>query len=106
MFYARSSLHLDDSELEEFMIELTTRLKTGGYICIEGKTPEDKKMARSQEIRPGLWSDPNESGHVRRLWSEESIQKLCDQNRLTIIQLSNHNDQFGSFIRFIAQKNW
>ena len=36
MFYTRSALHLDDRELEGFLIALTDRLNTGGYVCIEG----------------------------------------------------------------------
>ncbi|HEY4512141.1 MAG TPA: class I SAM-dependent methyltransferase [Candidatus Paceibacterota bacterium] len=105
-FYARSAIHLSDEELEVFFNKILPSLRVGAYLMIEGKTTEDGKLARSTEIASNLCEDTD--GHIRRLWSEESIRDLVDKYKLHLQEITTTveywNGQETRFINFIAQK--
>ncbi len=106
-FYARSAIHLSDEELEAFFEKLLPSLKNQSYLMIEGKTAEDTKLERSTEISPNLCQDVD--GHIRRLWSEETIKRIADKFKLKVLEITSTveywNDYETRFINFIAQKN-
>lgn len=104
--YARSALHLSEDELDETLEFLLPKLKDGGYLMIEGKTDNDPKISKSREITPNLFID--QDGHVRRLWSEESIRQIIERFNLKLIEMNkttkNRNGVESQFINFIALK--
>lgn len=77
-FYARSALHLDDATLMRLLRDVDRRLQPGSVVVIEGKTSADPKIIRSTPLGNGLVSDPQENSHVRRVWTHEFTQYICD----------------------------
>lgn len=106
-FYARSAIHLSDSDLEIFFRKLIPSLKNESYLMIEGKTANDSKLERSTEVASNLCEDLD--GHIRRLWSEETIKKLTSKFNLKLLEITSTveywKDKETRFINFIAQKN-
>lgn len=106
IFYSRSSLHLDDTQLIIFFKYLIPNINQNGKIMIEGKTKEDFKINRSFEIGKNCYEDLD--GHIRRVWSKENIESLCDTFNLNIIEIGNTTevlkDKETKFIHFIANK--
>ncbi|PIR95934.1 MAG: hypothetical protein COT92_03705 [Candidatus Doudnabacteria bacterium CG10_big_fil_rev_8_21_14_0_10_42_18] len=104
--YARSSLHLDNEELDKFMEEVATILKSGGYLMIEGKPKEDFKISRSEEVKANMHMDHD--GHLRRAWSEEGIKKIVDKLGFQLISINRSTENWHGvetqFINFIAKK--
>lgn len=106
MFYARSSLHLSDSELYVFFEKILPALKIGAYIFIEGKTTEDLKISRSTLIDSNLLEDKD--GHLRRSWNSDFIQDFCNRIGVQLIEISHTTEYWRenevSFINFLARK--
>lgn len=84
-FYSRSALHLDDEKIIPFLEYIVSHLNKDGVIMIEGKPKEDFKIERSIEIDKNCYEDID--GHVHRVWSEDSIQSLCNSFDLEIIEM-------------------
>jgi SAM-dependent methyltransferase len=107
-FYARSALHIDDTQLYKFAFELNTILKPGAIIFIEGKGPNDKKIARSEPIGKHLVIDHEEEGHVRRVWTCQFSHQLCETMKWDILDLKDRHEKWNgtpaTFMRLIAQK--
>jgi ubiquinone/menaquinone biosynthesis C-methylase UbiE len=106
--YARSSLHISDEQLDTLLKQLLEMLKDGGYLMIEGKTPEDSKIKQSEAIENNLVID--DEGHLRRVWDEDYIRRnIIEKFGLDLISLSKHAEtikgQSTEFINFIAQKH-
>lgn len=105
-FYARSALHLNNNETFEFLKYIVARLNHNGVIAIEGKPEKNFKIARSHNLRNGLYKDND--GHIRRAWSEEDIRALCDKLGLNLIEINETTEKIQGkethFINFIAQK--
>jgi SAM-dependent methyltransferase len=76
-FYARSALHVDDDTLMSLMADVNDRLNPDGVVFIEGKSTSDPKIARSEHLGNGLAVDPEEDGHLRRVWTPELLQNIC-----------------------------
>jgi len=104
-FYARSALHMADQPLYRLMDQVTKRILRNGLIVIEGKGQNDRKIARSQGIGNGLVCDLD--GHLRRVWTEESMEQLAVTNGWRILGLDEQHEQasYGcnSMLRLIAQ---
>lgn len=105
-FYARSALHLDDDQLVSFFRYLISHLNKDGVIMIEGKPKEDFKIKRSMEIGKNCYEDVD--GHIRRVWSSQDIEQLCDMFNLEILEVDNTTEMWQGketkFIHFIAKK--
>lgn len=106
MFYARSSLHLSDSDLYLLFEKIIPALKIGGYIFIEGKTTQDLKISRSTAIDTNLLEDKD--GHLRRSWNSDFIQDFCNKVGIKLIEISHTTEyrQYAetSFINFLGKK--
>lgn len=105
-FYCRSALHLDDSSIVPFLDYVTSHLNPGGLVMVQGKPREDAKIQDSTELHANLYEDAN--GHIRRAWSEQDIQSLCDRFSLEIMELERTEEIVQNrptqFIHFIARK--
>lgn len=105
--YARSSLHLDNEELDRFLDEVTVILKPGGYLMIEGKPKEDLKIMRSEEVKENMHMDHD--GHLRRAWSEEGIKEIVDRLGFKLVSINRSTETWHGvethFINFIAKKH-
>lgn len=106
--YARSSLHISDSDLEGLLTKALDMLKTGGHLMIEGKIQQDPKIQNSESVANNLATDS--FGHLRRIWNEEYVMEhIINKFHLKLIKLdSSHGqttDRGGRYINFIAQKN-
>ncbi len=108
IIYARSALQVDDTGLMILLNQLIPMIKQGGYLCIQGKTPDDFKIQRSKEVGTNLFADPVENAHLRRAWREEDILRIIDKFRLTLIEMKKTEERWWgkntNFIHFIAQK--
>ena len=104
--YARSSLHLDDEDLNNLFIKLLPNLKIGGYLMIEGKTSDDFKIKRSNAIAPNLVVDFD--GHIRRVWDKEYVEMVCQKFGLKLVDsgitTENIKGQETLFVHFIILK--
>ncbi len=104
--YARSALHLTDRQLDTLLQRGVGALNQQGFLMIEGRTPKDSKLVRSQEITPNLYQDID--GHIRRGWTPEYIGKIVKQFDLTLIDIREttklQDERMLSYISFIAQK--
>ncbi len=109
-FYARSALHIDDTQLYRFSFELNARLREGGVIFIEGKGPNDKKISRSEQIGHHLAIDKEEGGHLRRIWTCHFTKQLCATMKWDILGIQDRHEKWNgtpaSFIRLLAQKGY
>jgi hypothetical protein len=107
-FYARSALHVDDTTMDKLAIEICAKLKSGGLILIEGKTPEDYKIKRSEILGNGLVVDYIGNGHLRRVWDKKYLIKICNQNNLDIVTIDEYSEiiekEDTHFVRLIAKK--
>lgn len=106
--YARSSLHISDSDLERLLTKMLEMLKNNGYLMIEGKIQQDPKIQNSESVANNLATDS--SGHLRRVWDEEYVMEhIINKFNLKLIKLDlSHGqtiDEGGRYINFIAQKN-
>ncbi len=105
-FYARSALHLSDSQLGEFMQKLNSFLKKDGYIFIQGKPKDDFKLQRSLEIDENYYKDID--GHERRVWSEQGFLNLCNQFGYEPLEIETTNEVWQGnetkFVSLIARK--
>lgn len=106
VLYARSSLHIDDQQLDELLSKVIIMLKKNGYIMIEGKSSLDYKIKRSREVKPHIMVDID--GHERRVWDLEHIEKISRQFHLQIVDISEAteiiNGNETKFINCILQK--
>src|SRR5680860_16536 len=104
--YSRSALHLSDEELDIFLDQTTKMLKSKGYLMIEGKTKDDFKISRSEEISPNLFRDND--GHLRRAWDEQTLDGFLKKNKLQLISSKKSEETLKNnktnFINFIIQK--
>ena len=107
-FYARSALHVDDETMLKLATQIDASVKPGGIILIEGKGEDDEKIQRSERLGNGLAVDRHERGHVRRIWTQQFIERMCEANSWTIEQLLRVIDtthgQTSAFARLIARK--
>jgi SAM-dependent methyltransferase len=107
-FYSRSALHVDDDTLMDLLGDVNTRLREGGVVIIEGKSTDDPKIARSTHLGNGLAVDPQENGHLRRVWTPESLGTLCTTFGWTALQQEvvgeKWRDTDASFLRLVAAK--
>ncbi|QQS19443.1 class I SAM-dependent methyltransferase [Candidatus Saccharibacteria bacterium] len=107
-FYARSALHVDDATLMALLADVDSRLRPQGVVFIEGKSTHDTKIARSINLGNGLAVDPEENGHLRRIWSPETLQQICrifgwiSLNQDTIKEKWAGTD--ATFLRLVATK--
>lgn len=106
MFYARSSLHLSDTDLYLLFKKIVPALKVGGHVFIEGKTTKDLKISRSTLVDDNLLEDKD--GHLRRSWNSDFIKDFCHKTGLKLIEISDKTefwrDTETSFINFLAKK--
>ena len=107
-FYARSALHIDDDALFGILEGVHERLSDGGVVLIEGKSTLDPKIARSTPIGNGLAVDHEENGHVRRIWTTETLDRICTTFGWTALDVSASDERWettdASFLRLVAKK--
>lgn len=107
-FYARSALHVDDETLMSLLGDVDSRLKPGGVVLIEGKNTDDPKIARSTHLGNGLAVDPHENGHLRRIWTPESLEQICNTFGWITVRQETVGEQWAgtdaSFLRLVATK--
>lgn len=107
-FYARSALHINDKTMMEIAKHLNKILISGGSILIEGKSTNDKKIIRSHKPGNGIAIDHEEDGHVRRIWTFEFVQSMCDKFNWNIVYLNEVREEeihsSAKFMRLIAKK--
>jgi hypothetical protein len=107
-FYARSALHVGDKTLFSLLSGVNDRLEPESIILIEGKGPDDEKIARSVDIGDGLVSDPLENGHVRRVWTPESFGAICGTFGWTALSQEVVGEEWAgtdaTFLRLVAVK--
>jgi SAM-dependent methyltransferase len=96
VFYARSSLHVDDARLESVLLDAHRVLRPGSLLAIEGKHPDDPKILRSTPVledSPHLVSDPFDEDHVRRVWEPDFSRRLLESTGFQIVELEVISDQ-------------
>ncbi len=93
-FYARSALHLGDESMNKLAEEITTRINPNGIILIEGKSPNDSKIKKSQHVENNLVID--EHGHLRRIWTPEYMIELAKRVGWEICDIFEYADHGGS----------
>lgn len=107
-FYSRSSLHVNDEKMLSIAQKINNTVEHEGLILIEGKGEKDKKIQRSKLIGNHLVIDPDEGGHIRRVWTRESLVELCSEFNWTIESLEDReeslNGESTNFVRLIARK--
>jgi hypothetical protein len=107
-FYARSALHVDDGTLMSLLTDVDTRLREDGVVFIEGKSTNDPKIARSEHLGNGLAVDPEEDGHLRRVWTPELLKDICSTLGWKALQKSSIDEQWAgtdaNFLRLVAKK--
>ena len=107
-FYARSALHVDDETLMALLGDVDSHLQPNGVVLIEGKSTRDTKIARSVDLGNGLAVDPEENGHLRRVWTPESLEKICDAFGWAALQQETIGEQWAgtdaTFLRLVATK--
>lgn len=108
-FYARSALHIDDDKLMSLLNDVHNRLAVGSIVLIEGKGTQDPKIARSLHLGNGLAVDPEENGHLRRAWTPEALEKICDFFGWYAIRRDIIGEEWAgtdaSFLRLVARKS-
>jgi hypothetical protein len=82
----------------------------GALLKIEGKSENDPKLRRSIPVQgaTNLYTDPYKNGHVRRLWTPQSIKDIVSAINYELVDINQttevwHNVE-ASFINFIARK--
>jgi SAM-dependent methyltransferase len=107
-FYSRSALHVDDATLMDLLSDVDRRMRPGGKVLIEGKGTADTKIARSVNLGNGLAVDPEENGHVRRIWTAESLDKICATFGWTALRQQTVGESWvgtdATFLRLLATK--
>ena len=107
-FYSRSSLHVDDDKIFTIAQDINNTVEPEGLILIEGKGEKDKKIQRSKTIGKHLVIDPDEGGHIRRVWTRESLVELCDKFNWDIKSLEDRVEYYNgnpiNFVRLVARK--
>lgn len=107
-FYARSALHIGDTQMYDLAFALDKILKPGGIVFIEGKGPNDEKVARSEKVGRHLAVDNCEGGHLRRVWTCRFSKQLCSTLKWDILDLSDRREKWNgtpaTFMRLIARK--
>ncbi len=105
-FYARSALHVDDVTLMSLLGDVAERLRPRGVVLIEGKGPCDTKIARSIPLGDGLVVDPDEDGHLRRVWTPEAHGRICEAFGWTALQQETIGEEWvgtdATFLRLVA----
>ena len=110
VFYARSSLHVNDSRLEKVLDEAHHALRKGGLVAIEGKHTSDAKIMRSNPVDPEspyLVTDPYDLDHIRRAWDPEFTTAILQNVGFKVISINVLTDQTdhadpSKFIRALA----
>lgn len=104
--YSRSALHITDEELESFMVYIKKILKPKGFLMIEGKTREDFKITRSEEVSPNLFKDVD--GHLRRSWDMATVEEMCKKFGFELVSSGYSTEEIRGqethFFNFIIQK--
>lgn len=104
--YARSSLHLSDEQLYRLFDRLYPRLNEGALIMVAWKTRWDFRIDRSKVIGLNLLEDID--GHVRRLWSEKSVEDLQKRYGFQLLETFTGSivrpDKKIGFIEVIGRK--
>ena len=107
-FYARSALHVCDSVMMQLASHLNKILSPNGIVLIEGKGPNDKKIARSCKRGNGTAVDHEEGGHLRRIWTTKFTKEMCSKFGWSIIHLTDEQEEWqgvpATFMRLIAKK--
>jgi len=107
-FYARSSLHVEDDKIINIVKKVDSHLNQDAVILIMGKSLDDTKIQRSV-IDGSLAIDIEENGHLRRIWTEDFMEKMCKTVSWNIYcidyVLEKINNYNISFIKLIAKKN-
>jgi hypothetical protein len=107
-FYARSALHVDDDTLMSLLADVDDRLNPDGIVFIEGKSTSDPKIARSEHLGNGLAVDPEEDGHVRRIWTPELLEDICTSLGWKALQQNSIDENWAgtdaNFLRLVAKK--
>lgn len=105
-FYCRSALHLDDEETNRFLEYVVAHLNKDGVVMIEGKTNDDQAIQGSTDLGGNCYEDAG--GHIRRVWTEDNIKKLCEILGLEIVEMGRTTEVWRSketkFIHFVAKK--
>jgi len=106
-YYARSSLHVSNWDLQRIFANLIPQLKRGGHIMVEGKPENNYKIERSEHLGGNLYRDTD--GHLRRMWTEENIQKVIEHfPELELVDMQRTQEKWegkkSNFIHFIARK--
>lgn len=108
-FYARSALHVDDETLMHLLTDVNDRLVPGGVALIEGKSTNDPKIVRSEHLGNGLAIDPEEDGHLRRVWTPELIADICTTLGWSALEQASVKEENwagtnANFLRLVAKK--
>lgn len=107
-FYARSALHVDDHTLMSLQGDVDKRMCPNGVVLIEGKSTNDAKIARSRDLGNGLAVDPEKNGHLRRIWTPESLQEICGAFGWTALSEETVGEEWAgtdaTFLRLVATK--
>lgn len=107
-FYARSALHVCNETMIELTKAIDYQLKLGGKVLILGKTLDDIKIRRSKILDIGLAIDHEEDGHIRRIWTSEFMQQMCEVVRWKLLSINYTseviNNTGSSYITMVAQK--
>lgn len=108
IIYARSSLHISDSDLEKLLEQTLGMLTNDGYLMIEGKNFLDPKIQQSKLIADNLVLDSD--NHLRRIWNKDYIMEhIIKKFNLRLIELNVSSgqqvDKDSRYVNFIAQKH-
>lgn len=107
-FYARSSLHVNDTTLYDLAFAIDRRIAEGGVLFIEGKGPNDEKIARSEYVGRNMVVDQFEGGHLRRVWTCAFARRLCGTMKWDILELADNRETWNgttaTFMRLLARK--
>lgn len=111
-FYARSALHLPEQEINKLFNRITTMLRPGGLIMVEGKDCTDPDIAQSKIVdgEPYLHFKYDNFGypHLRRAWDGNYVNWLVENQGLELVEIqTNIDDSMGKrsiFTNFIARK--
>jgi SAM-dependent methyltransferase len=107
-FYARSALHIDDATLMHLLKDVSSCLRPGGVVVIEGKNHIDPKITRSVRLDNGLFADPYEKGHIRRAWTSAYMSHLCQTFEWKPLRQEVISERWAettvNFLRLVAAK--
>lgn len=90
------------------LADVDSHLSSDGVVFIEGKSTIDPKIVRSKHLGNGLAVDPEEDGHLRRVWTPELLRDICSTLGWKALQQSNIDEEWAgtdaNFLRLVAKK--